>query len=197
MLDMLVDTGSDICLISEKMLEHMGIDSDRILPSVSYSIQSSSDLVRNATVGRINITMHLVSRSGALVRTRIPFIVAHQKLELGKIILGDTFLTKQSIGIQYGAPNRPRIEGEFYTDVGPRRITLRVKGEPIGCKLKVYSNKVEFTPDAVILDSQYTLKIPNRSKSLNIPRRIELPPQIGIGITTDGRPFLTKGSLQN
>ena len=74
LVDMLVDTGSDICLISEKMLDHMGIDSDKILPSVSYSIQSTSDLVENATIGRINITMHLVSRSGALVRTRVPFL---------------------------------------------------------------------------------------------------------------------------
>ena len=114
LVDMLVDTGSDICLIS---------------------IQSSSDLVRDATVGRINITMHLVSRSGALVKTRIPFIVAHQKLELGKIILGDTFLTKQSISIQYGSKSRPRIEGEFHTDMGPRRILLRVKGEPINLSL--------------------------------------------------------------
>merc|ERR1711905_40684 len=109
----------------------MGIDSGRILPSVSYSIQSSSDLVKNATVGRINIPMHLVSRSGALVRTRVPFIVAHEKLGLGKIILGDTFLTKQAISIQYGSPTRPRIDGEFNTDMGPRRIQLRVKGDTI------------------------------------------------------------------
>ena len=58
-VDMLVDTGSDICLISEKMLDHMGINSDDIQPSVSYSIQSSSDLVRNATIGKLTITMHL------------------------------------------------------------------------------------------------------------------------------------------
>ena len=188
---MLVDTGSDICLISEQMLHHLGIDSSRILPSVSYSIQSSSDLVPNATIGRITIPMHLVSKSGALVRVRIPFIVAHNKLELGKIILGDTFLTKQAIGIQYGGPGRPKVNGEFYTDVGPRKVTLRVKGDTIGCKLKIYSNQIEFTPDAVILDSQYTIQKSDKIKSLNIPSRLALPHQIGIGVTTDGRPFLT------
>ena len=194
LVDMLVDTGSDICLISEKMLGYMGIGPDRILPSVSYNIQSSSDLVKNATVGRITVTMHLVSRSGALVKTRIPFIVAHEKLELGKIILGDTFLSRQSIGIQYGAPNRPRIEGEFYTDMGPRRIQLRVKGDTINCRVKINNNRAEFSPDTVILDSCYTLQLPKKGKDLDIPGKIELPPQIGLGMTEDGRPFLTNAN---
>merc|ERR1712082_512723 len=142
-------------------------------------------------IGKITLTMHLVSRSGALVKTRIPFIVAHRKLELDKIILGDTFMNKQSIGIQYGAPNRPKIDGEFHTDAGPQRIQLRVKGDTISCKIKVHNTRVEFTPDAVILDSYLTLKIPTKSKSLEIPRNIELPSQIGLGITKDGRPVLT------
>ena len=139
LVDMLVDTGSDICLISEDMLEDMGVDTNQIQPSISYSIQSSSDLVKNATVGKIIIAMHLVSRSGALVRTRIPFIVAHKKMELNKIILGDTFLSKQNISIQYRAPHRPKIYGEFNTNAGPRKIQLRVKGDTINCTLKINS----------------------------------------------------------
>ena len=194
LVDMLVDTGSDICLISEKMLGYMGIDPDRILPSVSYNIQSSSDLVKNATVGRITVTMHLVTRSGALVKTRIPFIVAHEKMELGKIILGDTFLTRQSISIQYGAPNRPRIAGKFHTDMGPQNIQLRVKGESINCRVKINNNRAEFSPDAVILDSCYTLQLPKKGKPLDIPGKIELPPQIGLGMTKEGRPYLTNAN---
>ena len=124
LVEMLIDTGSDICLINEKMLGHMGINSNDILPGISYTIQSSSDLVQNATIGRINLNMHIATNSGALVKTRIPFIVAHEKLELNKIILGDTFLSKHSISIQYRAPRRPQIDGEFQTNEGPKRISL-------------------------------------------------------------------------
>ena len=191
LVEMLVDSGSDISLINERMLEHMGIDTNEIQPSVSYSIQSSSDLVRNATIGKITINMHLVSRSGALVKTRIPFIVAHEKLELNKIILGDTFLNKQLITIQYRGPLRPRIEGEFYTNVGPRKVLLRVKVDQINCKIKLKNNQIEFTPDAVMLDTCFTTVLPDKDKGLGIPDKIELPPQVGIGTTDDGRPFLT------
>ena len=98
---MLIDTGSDISLINEKMLHHMGVDKSRIQPGANYSIQSSSNMVHDATIGNINLHLHIISSTGELIKAKVPFVVAHEKLDLQKIILGNTFLSHHDVKIEY------------------------------------------------------------------------------------------------
>ena len=96
----LIDSGSEVNLVSVEELGVIGLSTDKINRSQRYNIKSSTETVQDCILGEIEIKLDLliqndINKISNFCRTKETFLVAAKSIKLEKIILGTPWLKKK------------------------------------------------------------------------------------------------------
>ena len=98
----ILDTGSTFTLIPHKIWKLLKLNPTMLDSSVVYNINSASHKVTDAVLGRISLPIQITNSEGenqSIVQT---CLVLKEHLDLEYVLLGNDFLTANSVNISYG-----------------------------------------------------------------------------------------------
>jgi hypothetical protein len=128
---MLLDSGSEVDLISVKLLHTIGLSEAQIVKTQQYNIKSSTEIKLDCILGKIDLNLNLLlknenNNTSQFGKCKETFLVSGPAVELYKVILGSPFLSKNSIKMFFN-PNSCRVTGKFLTEMGFCRVNLFTK----------------------------------------------------------------------
>ena len=109
----------------------MGFTENQIQPSESYNIRSSTETVENAIIGKVKIKMFCLiktgndSNCGEFGRIQIEFLVADEKINLEKVILGIPFMSQTDARLHFHK-NNCAIRCTLSTKFGRKSVNLQL-----------------------------------------------------------------------
>ena len=84
----------------------LGFDKNKIQKCESFNIKSSTEIVENAIEGKVQLNLLFVLQSKGshlnFGKTKVQFLVAGEKVKLGRLILGMPFLDDNHVKMNFG-----------------------------------------------------------------------------------------------
>ena len=184
----LADTGAQACIIGHKQLLELGFTENQIRPSESYNIRSSTEMVENAIKGKVKIKMFCLlkrdidSNCGQFGRISIEFLVADDKINLQKVILGVPFMNQTSAKMHFHK-NNCAIKCTLTTESGRKSVNLQLNDNKKlqlcnNTNIRVDDNECSFNMNKIITNiSMFTFPI---IENLKMPSKIKVNQQYTI-----------------
>ena len=103
----LIDTGAQMSIVGYAQLIKMGFTDNQIKPSETYNIRSSTEMVEDCIRGSIKIKTFCLLKSeddsdySQFGKISVDFLVAHDKINLNKIILGIPFMHQTNTRLHF------------------------------------------------------------------------------------------------
>jgi hypothetical protein len=130
----LCDSGAQSSVIGHEQLINLGFKDSQIQKSDNYNIQSSTEIVTDAIIGKIKIKIFCLIRThdqkdeGEFGMVTQQFLVAHKKIKLTKLILGIDFMHHNAIKLNFGR-KKCDIRATIKTQTGRRQVYLELNNE--------------------------------------------------------------------
>ena len=97
----ILDTGSTYSLIPHKIWKTLKVNPNLLDSSITYNINSASHKVTDAVLGRISLAFQIVNSNGEKQSIFQTCLILREHLDLQYILLGNDFLTANSVKILY------------------------------------------------------------------------------------------------
>ena len=197
----LLDSGSQVTLISVCKLREIGLKEDKITSCQRYNIKSSTDLVEDCILGEISISVNLLMQQdqnqvGNVCKSKVTFLVGNQDVQLDRIILGIPFLNKHNIRLHFNATNC-KVTGSFKNEQGFTKIQLQSNfgGENfIQCtnltEIQPGHNIATFESSRILIQEVTASISAADSLNLKMPEIIKIRPYARIHFRKSGWPFI-------
>jgi hypothetical protein len=163
----LADTGAHACIIGHRQLLGLGFTETQIQPSESYNIRSSTEMVENCIKGKVKIKMYCLlkkdndSDCGQFGSTNVEFLVADDKINLQKVILGVPFMN-QTLAKLHFHKNSCSIKCTLTTESCRKSVKLNDNKKIQLCSntiIRVSDNECSFNMNKIITEN---LKMPTK-----------------------------------
>jgi hypothetical protein len=102
----ILDTGSTFTLIPHKIWKLLKLNPTMLDSSVVYNINSASHKVTDAVLGRISLPIQITTSEGEIQSIFQTCLVLKEHLDLEYVLLGNDFLTANSVNISYGKDSK-------------------------------------------------------------------------------------------
>ena len=112
----ILDRGSTYTLVPHQVWKPLKLNPSLLDSSVTFNINSASHKVIDAVLGRINLYFNIINIDGE-VQSIHQNLVLRDHLVLQYVLLGNDFLSKNSVKIMYNQDSRSVLINEQYVKI--------------------------------------------------------------------------------